>query len=61
MGNRRELARLCEKFPGWEFGTRWVAAGSGPDMRMYEARREGMTISAASAAELAAKILEHES
>jgi hypothetical protein len=60
MAESSELARLREQFPGWEIRTRWVTAGSGPDVLMLEARREGVTVSAQNTVELAQKIREHE-
>jgi hypothetical protein len=55
-----DLALLRGEFGEWSITTRWVTAASGPDVMMYEARREGVTVSARDAAGLREKMLEHE-
>jgi len=51
-----DIARLCEQFPGWTFGTVWATAASGPDRRRVWATRDGILLSAWTAADLAANI-----
>ena len=51
-----DVARLHEQFPGWTFGTVWATAASGPDSRRLWAVRDGILLSAWTAAELAGKI-----
>jgi hypothetical protein len=48
-----DIARLREQFPGWTFGTVWATAASGPDVRRLWAVRDGILLSAWTAAELA--------
>jgi hypothetical protein len=48
-----DLAELREEHPGWRFGTVWTTAGSGPDRRRVWAVKEGIMLSAWTAAELA--------
>ncbi len=48
-----DLARLRRDYPTWNFGSVWASAGSGPDSRRLWASRDGMLLSAWTAAELA--------
>ena len=52
----RELAELRETFPGWEIRESWTTAASGPDRRHLLASRQGITVSAWTASELAREI-----
>jgi len=51
-----DLALLRATFPDWEFEARWTVAGTGPDSRYLLASRGGVTVSAWTAADLAAEI-----
>ena len=51
-----ELARLRQQHPGWNFGTVWTTANSGPDQRRLWASRNGVILSAWTAAELSRDI-----
>ena len=51
-----DLAKLREDYPGWNFGSVWATAASGPDARRLWASRDGMLLSAWTAAELASSI-----
>ena len=53
---RDDLARLREEHPGWDFGTVWTTANSGPDQRRIWASRDGILLSAWNAAELSRDI-----
>jgi hypothetical protein len=48
-----DLAKLRKDYPGWNFGSVWASAASGPDARRLWASRDGMLLSAWTAAELA--------
>ena len=52
-----DLARLRQDYPAWNFGSAWVSAGSGPDARRLWASRDGVLLSAWTAAELAREIM----
>jgi hypothetical protein len=51
-----DLAKLREDYPAWNFGSVWASAASGPDARRLWASRDGMLLSAWTAAELARSI-----
>jgi hypothetical protein len=51
-----DVAKLRKDHPGWNFGTVWASAASGPDARRLWATRDGMLLSAWTAAELARNI-----
>ena len=51
-----DVARLREQFPDWTFGTVWATAASGPDARRIWAMRDGVLLSAWTAAELSRSI-----
>ena len=51
-----DLEQLRATFPDWEFEARWTVAGTGPDSRYLLASRGGVTVSAWTAADLAAEI-----
>ena len=55
-----DLAKLREDYPGWNFGSVWATAASGPDARRLWASRDGMLLSAWTAAELARDIRQEE-
>jgi alkanesulfonate monooxygenase SsuD/methylene tetrahydromethanopterin reductase-like flavin-dependent oxidoreductase (luciferase family) len=57
---RDDLQQLREQFPGWQFGSVWASAGSGPDARRLYAQRNGVLITAWEAPELAANIRHEE-
>ena len=61
MERRTDLDELRAQFPGWRFGTVWATAASGPDARRLWASRDGVTITAWNAAELALDIRREES
>jgi hypothetical protein len=47
---------LRQEHPGWSFGTVWTTVNSGPDRRRIWASRNGVTLSAWTAAELSRDI-----
>jgi len=51
-----DLAQLREQFPDWEIEPRWTVAGTGPDARYLLAHKGDVTVSAWTAADLAAEI-----
>ena len=51
-----DLAMLRQDYPAWEFGSVWITAASGPDARQLWASRDGVLLSAWTAAELAREI-----
>jgi hypothetical protein len=51
-----DLAKLREDHPAWNFGSVWASAASGPDARRLWASRDGVLLSAWTAAELARSI-----
>ncbi len=51
-----DLAQLRQDYPAWNFGSAWASAGSGPDARRLWASRDGVLLSAWTAAELAREI-----
>jgi len=55
-----DLATLRKDHPGWDFGSVWASAASGPDARRLWAARDGMLLSAWTAAELARNILQED-
>jgi len=55
-----DLAKLQQDHPGWNFGSVWATAGSGPDARRLWASRDGVRLSAWTAAELARAIRREE-
>jgi hypothetical protein len=55
-----DLAKLRRDHPGWNFGSAWASAASGPDARRLWASRDGMLLSAWTAAELARDIQREE-
>ena len=59
--NLTDLDVLRDQFPGWTFGTVWTTAATGPDVRRLTARRDGILLSAWTAAGLAADIAREES
>jgi hypothetical protein len=52
-----DLAKLRQDYPAWNFGSVWASAGSGPDARRLWASRDGVMLSAWTAAELAREIM----
>ena len=55
-----DLARLRQEHPGWTFGSVWATAASGPDARRLWASRDGVLLTAWTAAELAGNIRREE-
>jgi len=55
-----DLEQLRRQFVGWEFGTTWITAASGPDARRIYAAKDGCLLTAWSAAELAVDIRREE-
>ena len=51
-----DLTKLREDYPAWNFGSVWASAASGPDARRLWASRDGVLLSAWTAAELARNI-----
>jgi hypothetical protein len=51
-----DLALLRQEHPGWSFGSAWTTVNSGPDRRRIWASRNGVTLSAWTAAELSRDI-----
>jgi hypothetical protein len=51
-----DLAQLRDLFPDWSIEARWTVARTGPDSRYLLASRGGVTLSAWTAADLAAEI-----
>jgi hypothetical protein len=51
-----DLAKLRLEHPGWNFGTVWTTVNSGPDARRIWASRNGVILSAWTAAELSRDI-----
>jgi len=54
------LDELRGEFPGWQFGTVWASAASGPDKRRLFASRGGCLFTAWTAAELAGRLRQEE-
>ena len=50
------MARLRREHPGWQIGTIWATAASGPDARRLSATKDGILLTAWTAAELARDI-----
>jgi len=55
-----DLSKLREQFPGWQFGSVWASAASGPDARRVFAARDTCLITAWTAAELAIRLRQEE-
>jgi hypothetical protein len=55
-----DLTKLRKDHPGWNFGSAWASAASGPDARRVWASRDGMLLSAWTAAELVRDIRREE-
>lgn len=53
---RTDLDILRQDYPGWQFGSVWATAASGPDARRIYATKDGRLITAWTAAQLAAAI-----
>jgi hypothetical protein len=56
VDHRTDLDDLREQFPGWRFGTVWATAATGPDARRLTATKDGVLLTAWTAAELARDI-----
>ena len=54
------MTRLQREHPGWQIGMVWATAASGPDARRLTASREGVLLTAWTAAELARNIRREE-
>jgi len=54
------VTRLRREYPGWQIGTVWATAASGPDARRLTASREGVLLTAWTADELARDIRREE-
>jgi hypothetical protein len=52
-----DLTQLRQDYPAWNFGSVWASAGSGPDARRLWASRDGVLVSAWTAAGLAREIM----
>jgi len=55
-----DVSRLQREHPAWQIGTVWATAASGPDARRLTASREGVLLTAWTAAELARDIRREE-
>jgi len=55
-----DLSKLREQFPGWQFGSVWASAASGPDARRVFAARDTCLITGGTAAELAIRLRQEE-
>jgi hypothetical protein len=55
-----DVTTLQREHPGWQIGTVWATAASGPDARRLTASREGVLLTAWTAAELARNIRREE-
>ena len=55
-----DVARLRREHPGWQIGTVWATVATGPDARRLTATREGILLTAWTAAELARDIRREE-
>lgn len=53
-----DTAGLAAEFPEWDIGAKWSAASSGPDGRSLVACRDGVTLTALTAAGLRRRLLE---
>jgi hypothetical protein len=51
-----DLDQLRATFPDWEIEARWTVAGTGPDSRYLLAHKGDVTVSAWTAADLAAEM-----
>jgi hypothetical protein len=60
MDYRTDFDDLREQFPEWQIGTVWATAASGPDARRLTACRDGVLLTAWTAAELARDIRREE-
>jgi hypothetical protein len=59
-GRDDDLAKLRRDHPAWKIGSVWASAASGPDARRLWASRDGVMLSAWTAAELARDIRREE-
>jgi hypothetical protein len=55
-----DVAKLRQDHPGWMISTVWATAASGPDARRLTATRDGVLLTAWTAAELARDIRREE-
>jgi hypothetical protein len=55
-----DIDQLREQHPEWVIGVAWATANSGADYRMLTASHAGVQVTAATAAELSARIGEAE-
>lgn len=54
-----DIAQLKQDHLGWEIGSVWASAASGPDARRLVAMRDGIQVHAWTAAELS-RLISHE-
>ena len=54
------MTRLRREHPGWQIGTVWATAATGPDARRLTATKDGVLLTAWTAAELARDIRREE-
>lgn len=54
------MDQLRSEFPGWQFGSVWASAASGPDARRVFAARATCLITAWTATELAIRLRQEE-
>jgi len=59
-GEWSDLDELQGEFPGWQFGSVWATAASGPDARRVFAARATCLITAWTATELAIRLRQEE-
>jgi hypothetical protein len=55
-----DVEQLRARHPEWVIGVQWATANSGSDYRLLIAQQNGVTVSAANAGELSARIAEAE-
>ena len=52
-----DLEQLQRLFPAWEISATWTVAGTGPDARYLQARKDDLVLTAWSAPDLGAQIV----
>jgi len=52
-----DVEQLEQLFPAWRISAHWTVAGTGPDARFLQARKDDVTLTAWSAPDLGAQII----
>ena len=52
-----DVEQLEQLFPDWRISAHWTVAGTGPDARFLQARKDDVTLTAWSAPDLGAQII----